>query len=347
MRTDGVLDLTRNTKTNKALGGALLPANNNVGFLPFADVHTVTVLDESGQEPVAYGAFNQYAGNQAYSMLGKIDEKYKGKRIWIKEAKAPAEDTDPNSHYIQIRKLANEFPELGGLPQYTRAFAEHEGQTLHLHLVDALLKYSVGTENMDSKKNITVDLYADEADDASGGEWRDESGFVVGDRFRFTEITVDRQELLKIVSGVATKDVTVKNIDKGTLDAVVDYDAVVTVHNRQNFIEHLAETPKLIGKVALNPHGDSMGYAMALGDRVLLCYGETEAIQTSLLSELVADMPSSSVQLTIREVVSEIGEKLRKVATSQRRLYRFHTRIVPTQVKWEKVLAMNAGLALF
>ncbi|KAK0397748.1 hypothetical protein QR680_002250 [Steinernema hermaphroditum] len=345
-----VNELITGTKTQRALNGGLLPLNNNASVLEVAEISTVTVVDTDGETPVAFGAFNRYSANQAYCMLNEIVDKYR--KNYVKVEKVEKEGADKRNMMLKIADVVEERTSLGGLPQYFNAFAERMARPLLQHVVDALLENTVGTGNMDVKKNITVDLYDGmnpEYNTFDDALWRDFSGFVVTDRYRYFEIDIPKNSLIDVVSKQEKSGATLRfdDLNKKSEPFFGDYDSCVAIAHRQDFLDFFTRLHGVKGTIAFDEGNEPAGYVLSLHDRILQCYAETAQISNELLAKHVSSMEADTVKMFIRHDDEWIGKDLLASATSTRRVRRFHTRTMPAQVKWSKVFVVNTGLNLF
>ncbi|VDK75661.1 unnamed protein product [Cylicostephanus goldi] len=146
-----------------------------------------------------------------------------------------------------------------------------------LHLVDALVESSVGKFNLDLNKNLTIDLFEGKQKNSEEfvAQWRDITGFVVSDKFRFEEVLIDRSYLTNLKEAEST--VVIEKIDKENLLPVLDYDGEISIYDRTEHVTALLRTPGINGNVALRD-GQPCGYALSCKNRVLLCYAENEEV---------------------------------------------------------------------
>lgn len=63
------------------------------------------------------------------------------------------------------------------------------------HLIDNLAETTLGRQNLELKKNVTIDLF----DSDSDAFVRDRAGFFVSDRQQFRELTVQTVEALPLL----------------------------------------------------------------------------------------------------------------------------------------------------
>uniref|UniRef100_A0A1I7ZAP5 FTH domain-containing protein n=1 Tax=Steinernema glaseri TaxID=37863 RepID=A0A1I7ZAP5_9BILA len=361
-----VNQLVAGTKAQKALCGGLLPLNNNPSILQIAEISTVTVVDTDGVTPVAFGAFNRYSMNQAYCMLNELDDKYR--KNFVKVERVEKEGADKRNVTLKISTVLGERTNLGGLPQYFNAFAERTACPLLQHVVDELLANTVGTGNMDVRKNITVDLYDgmnpqyntyddDLWRDFSGfvyntyddDLWRDFSGFVVSDRYRYFELELPKEKLVETVAKQEKSGATLRfeSLNKKSEPFFGDYDSTIAIAHRQEFLEFFTALPGVQGTIAFDEASDPVGYVLSLNDRILQSYAETPQLCNEILNKHLESMDAESVKMFVRYDSEWVTEELLASATTTNRVRRFHTRTMPAQVKWPKVFIMNTGLHLF
>lgn len=69
------------------------------------------------------------------------------------------------------------------------------------HLIDNLAETTLGHTNLELKKNITIDMF-----DSDGDQFlRDNAGFIVADRLKFHQVTVDAQQMLRLMNPNSSK----------------------------------------------------------------------------------------------------------------------------------------------
>uniref|UniRef100_A0A915DAL6 DUF7596 domain-containing protein n=1 Tax=Ditylenchus dipsaci TaxID=166011 RepID=A0A915DAL6_9BILA len=365
--------LVKSTKTNRVLDGNLLPLNNNECFLNLEEVSSVTVVedDPKGAVPVAFGIFNRCSSNQIYCSIVAVSPNYEHNFVNAEKVKCKTTelgltgDTSSNQHsLLKLTEVMSELPDLSGLPQYFSAFAEPVARPLLTCVVDQLIEQTVGNQNVEMGRNF-IDLYDSEAGlpEHSDALWRDYSGFVVADRFRYCEINIARNDLLDVIKSSleknsATKQILqddgtflpyrIESISKATLGLVTEYDQSVALMSRDDYLEYLVGLGGVSGKVAIDAQNQPQGYILTLNSRVLQCYGENVDVANHLLVEHISEnIKTHQLSLFVRLGKDDwIAEKLVAVASKVRRVRRFHTRIVPASVKWNKVYSLNMGVHL-
>jgi len=366
--------LVKNSKVDKALDGNLLPLNNNECFLNLGDVSSVTVVDDDpkGAVPVAFGLFNRCSSNQVYCSIVAVSPNYENNFVNTQKVKCKiaelglTDDCSTNQHsLLKLTDVFPELPDLSGLPQYFSAFAEPVARPLLTCVVDQLIEQTVGTFNVEMMRNLTVDLYDSHAGlhEHSDKLWRDFSGFVVADRFRYCEININRKTFLEVVKqgfkvAPAVKEILqddgtmmpyrIEPISKKNISLIAEYDQTIALMNREDYLEYLVGLTGVTGVVALDAQNQPQGYVLSLNERILQCYAEDVDVASHLLLENFANNTSvDQLSLFVRLGGDWVAENLVEKATTVRRVRRFHTRIVPTSVKWSKIFAYNMGVHLF
>ncbi|VDM79363.1 unnamed protein product [Strongylus vulgaris] len=251
-----LVSLAEKSLANYVLGGGLLPLNNNAAFIRESTAVIVTIVDQNDRA-IACGAVSMYSAKQAYCVLGEVAEDYRNCTIWIEEV--PTEKKESRVYRVEFGT--------GPLSK----------EPTLLHLVDALVESSVGKINLDLNKNLTIDLFEGKEKNSEEfvAQWRDISGFVVSDKFRFEEVLIDRSYLIGLKQ--VESAIIIENIDKENLLPVLDYDGEVSIYDRTEHVTALLRTPGINGYVALRD-GQPCGYALACKNRILLCYAENEEV---------------------------------------------------------------------
>ncbi|CAD6185170.1 unnamed protein product [Caenorhabditis auriculariae] len=340
METICLSSLVENSLPVTALGASFLPINNNSEFLKNTSAQTATILDEQGNNPIAFGSFIQCNGKQAYCMLGEVANEYKDDSICVKEVES---DGKLNSLY-QVTKR-EPMPDYSGETLFEQVFANRDNKPVHLHLLDSLIEASIGAQEMDVCKNLTVDIVTnDEKTKANLASWRDTVGFVVSDRYLYEGITVNRFELLALAKD--DSQVNIEDLNAEKTFPILDYDAELTIFDRADYLTALLQTAEVKGKVAMS-NGLVNGYVLTLRDRILQCYGEDEETTNALLAAAAADMANPEVSMYVRLGSSDTIDQLAQNATSRVQITRLHSRTIVSNVKWNKVACMNVGLHLF
>ncbi|PIC16406.1 hypothetical protein B9Z55_023020 [Caenorhabditis nigoni] len=332
LHSTALVDIVNKTLPYQALGDSLLPVNNNAEFMSHTNAMTVTFTHD--EQPVAFGSIVKCNERQAYVMLGEIDKKFEDKTVWIEEA-----SVENKLNYVYKITKAVPLIDYSGECHFEQTFRNREEKPVHLHLLDLLINKSVGLVDMDISKNITVDFekYSNFA------SWRDTVGFVVGDKHLFERITVNRFELLSFATD--NSEVVVEDVNPEKISDVLDYDAEVSIYNREDFLTALLKTGGVSAKVA-KENGQITGYIVNTKDNILQCYGENEKAHKALFSSAATNM-NAKVNMYIRKESSPLIEQLCQTTESRVPITRLNTRVIVNTVKFGKVACLNMGLHLF
>ncbi|KHJ99938.1 hypothetical protein OESDEN_00001, partial [Oesophagostomum dentatum] len=181
--------LAEKSLANYVLGGGLLPLNNNAAFIRESTAVIVTIVDQEGRA-IACGAVSMYSAKQAYCVLGEVSDEYRNHTIWVEEVPSEKKET----RVYRITRSVPHIVDRTAPTLFETVFADHKGRPTLLHLVDALVDCSVGKINLDLNKNLTIDLFQGKEKNSEElvSQWRDISGFVVSDKYRFEEVLIDR-----------------------------------------------------------------------------------------------------------------------------------------------------------
>lgn len=113
LTTRQVQGLVEGSLVDRALGGTLLPVNNNASFLESTAAReshfTVTVVDQSeGGKVVAFGLFNKCSRNQAYCSVVSVEKCYqqqRGKFVVVEPVVVENTGKQPNNNQILLKVL--------------------------------------------------------------------------------------------------------------------------------------------------------------------------------------------------------------------------------------------------
>jgi hypothetical protein len=359
--TASIQRLVEGNKAESALCGNIMPANNNNSILALDDISTVTVLREEVTEavPVAFGLVNQCSPVQVYCNVVVASNKYDDVFVTVEEVKAKGvplgapEKTAHRHSVLQIANVVKELPDLSTLPQYFSAFQERSARPLHQCVVDALVDQTTGHHNVSLKCNYTVDLYDKESDVSekqSDDIWRDFDGFIVGDRYRYSQLEIQKNALVEVVRKYDQNsfELRLEPLSAKTFSLFTDYDHSVTTMDREEYLEYLFALPGIAGTVALDESMQPVGYILSRQQHILQCYAESGEIMCRLFADHCSKMDAFTLTLFIKLDESvPVTEALRNAAKSCRRIRRFHTKTVPRTVEWTKVFSLNIGVNLF
>jgi hypothetical protein len=339
--------LIRDSAARRAKILAQLSVVADRSVLQLNDTTTVFVVDADGSKVVAFAAVLRYSANQAYCMIAEIDETIRPLTVHVTELadfdKWPA---DKDHVALKLTKMSDKQKDRRLLPIYVQAHVRPSGRLALEHVIDTVIEHSLGVDNLELKKNVTVDLYATDAT----AIWRDRAGFCVTDRNQYAELCIDRRATIDTLNAFVTEcqpNIVISPIDNTNRAHLIEYDQTVSQLQRHDFIEYLTSLPNVYGVVAREAADEQrvVGYALATDGHVMCCYGESTAIAYALLINIFEQFSADTVTLNVR-AGSSIADTLAAVSTETRRVYRYHTRAVPSQAKWDKVHVLNIGLHL-
>ncbi|KHJ94211.1 hypothetical protein OESDEN_05862 [Oesophagostomum dentatum] len=243
------------------------------------------------------------------------------------------------------------------LPLYVQFHTVADARPAEAHLVDRLSENALGRFNLELKKNVTHDSFAE------SDSWRDEAGFIVADRNRFVYATYKTASLLPtltptvviyeivpmrlstanfhdcgllIQEGLTTALPIVKitKYNAKDLETLCDFDTSVCGFAREEAVEFVASNSTVF---VAKGDGAIDGVIAGKGGRIFLLYAETMEIAHALIKHYILTSNLKQVSFFTREDVWECEP------TSARRVHRRHTRTVPSSIKWNKVFALNMG----
>ncbi|KAL3982427.1 hypothetical protein ACH3XW_47125 [Acanthocheilonema viteae] len=330
-----------------------LPDNNNLTFTDTKNVATVAVLDNMETNlptVVALGAIHVCSSNQAYLMFCKYDLKYATKSVTIEECEhdeyCPEIDRY-RQRYMKISGVWNKEIDYSRLSIYSNAFEDRRRQHLLVHVYEQLINITLKTRNMDVYKNITVDLYDSDFTEKTRQLYRDLMGFMVADQTRYFQITIEKSNLQAVTKRTRNAKLTCMELNPKNELHFFEYDSVVTFMNRHDYLEFLYHINGVLGILAIEKQ-QPVGYVLALNNHILQCYANTPEIACDLIWKL-SDKMSDQIPITMfmRECNDWICEELLNKAQQINRIHRFHSRTLPTRIKWENVFLMNIGTHIF
>lgn len=352
---------------NVHMTAVVLNNNNDDAMQKKEDASAVPV-------PVAFALVYRCSPNQLYFSLISMQRQFENGYVNVECVNNDADAENvlckiPRHSLLKINEIRYSLPDLSGLPDYFSAFAEPLARPLLQCIVDRLMLDCFGTTfNVEFSRNMTVDLY-DNTDESAAGRimehpdelWRDAAGFLVADRFQHREIGIKCSSLLSALENTgadetqmpaASSSVSIRALCPATRCHFHDYDASMYVMDREEYVDFLLGMNQIHGVVAVDEQEQqTVGYALGLPGRVLQCYADNEAIAGVLLRALLlatSTPPDSEVCMFLRLGNDHaLHAKIVPNATWVRRVRRFHTRIVPSNVKWSKVFALNVGAHLF
>ena len=105
------------------------------------------------------------------------------------------DNTDAVNGKFKIDSVEDHLPDLRLQRVYVQVHHNAPQRLIVEHLVDHLAETTLGRTNLELKKNVTIDIFDSDAD------WglRDNAGFIVTDRLQLHQISLDSDELLKVL----------------------------------------------------------------------------------------------------------------------------------------------------
>uniref|UniRef100_A0A0N5AW18 Acetyltransf_18 domain-containing protein n=1 Tax=Syphacia muris TaxID=451379 RepID=A0A0N5AW18_9BILA len=307
---------------------ALAKKTNCEKLLSESPESTSAYLEDSDGNMRALVSMVKYSPTQAYCTIAEQDHTLKGKYICVKETENPCclkitatKDTPENTRF---------------LPVYVQVHHNPKSRLPLEHLIDQLSKSVLGQLNLDLKKNVTVDLLDDDNLDI----WRDKAAFFVTDQQHLCELTAYVPEFLQTLRYDNDDGISITRLNELNKNDVFNYDQKVSGINRVAFLEKLFQQ-STIYVAEDEKEGYIEGYLVAKGDRVLALYANTESSAHMLMEKFLNSHSFKKVTICTRQRCWQVE---RSPGTQLQRIYRRHTRYVPTNINWNKVYALNVGL---
>ncbi|KAK6025441.1 hypothetical protein OSTOST_08659 [Ostertagia ostertagi] len=253
----------------------------------------------------------KYSPTQAYCIYSDCSEVVAGKNIRVKE--------EEDAHHLKLVSIETEKENRRLLPLFIQFHTCAEARPAEAHLIDRLSENALGRFNLELKKNVTHDSFA-ECD-----SWRDEAGFIVTDRNRFAYVTFNASVLLSSLT--PSKDIKITRYTAADLDALCDFDHSVCGFSREQAVEFVvANSTVFVAK------GDGCinGMVACRGSKIFALYAETMELAHALLKHCIVANRLKQVSFFTREDVWECKP------ISSRPAHRRHTRAVPSSIKWTK-----------
>ncbi|CAJ0928496.1 unnamed protein product, partial [Mesorhabditis belari] len=291
-------------------------------FLPATSLPEATsaVIEDNGKSLVKQTLI-KYSPNQAYCVLSSFDSSLEDKEIRVEEDKE-------NPLNLRLTEISKTKIEKHLLPVFVRFHHPLKQRSAESHISDRCFEAVLGRTNLELKKNVTMDSF----DRVS--TWRDEAGFVVSDRHRYELATFNTKDLL---SELMSADTPVVRYDSSNLEAVSDFDHSVCGTTRTSLIEALAKNAEIY---LIKTTSEVNGMLVGKGDRVVALYAETIELAHALIQHYINLHKLAKLSFFTRLGIWQ------STPESSRPVYRFHTRTIPSQLKWNKVYAANLGVHL-
>lgn len=305
-------------------------------------------IEDNEGKLAAVGALVRYSTNQAYFILQHLDKLLGDKAVTIY---TPDEVSPLN---FRINSIQDVLPNRTFEPMYIQVHYNPNERLVVEHLIDNLAETTLGRTNLELKKNVTIDVF-----DSDGDQFlRDNAGFIVTDRLKFHQVTVEAQQMLRLMS--LDSNIKVEEVhDESIYQKLLDYDSLLSSHNRSEFLEFLFikskvyvakwknDSTKNAGENQQQKSGDVAGYAAIsrIDQRILCLYADSEAVAEALIAQhLKESRAKNAIFCTLRDHWS----KLQSLSSFKSRvIYRRHTRAVPSNIKWDQIFAINVGMNIF
>ncbi|KAH7704225.1 Protein C01B10.11 [Aphelenchoides avenae] len=296
----------------------------------------VASVEDGDGKLAAIGALVRYSNNQAYFVLQHLDPPLGQKAVTVV---TPDENAPLN---LKVEKVFDLIPDRTFMPMYVQVHHNPAERLVLEHLVDNLTETALGRANLELKKNVTIDLF----DSDSDAFLRDSVGFMVSDKLQLHLITVDAKQLLQALQPDRAVKVEEVTTAKGR-QALVDFDGTLSSHNRIEFLQFLYANSKVYAARKGGNDATLVGYVTIskTDNRVLGLYAESECVAEALLEHhLRRSNAKNAVLCTCRDQWTKLSAL---ESMKSRPIYRRHTRAVPSNIKWERIFAINVGMNLF
>ncbi|CAK5049110.1 unnamed protein product [Meloidogyne enterolobii] len=308
------------------------------------------IQDQQGKL-VAVAALVRYTNNQAYFILQHLDTSLAEKAVTVS-----APDNE-NPLDMRIDAIFDQHPDRTFMPMFIQVHYNPEERLVLEHLVDQLAERTLGRYNLELRKNMTIDVFDSDRDSFL----RDNAGFIIADKLRLQQITINTVEALNKLN--LSKEIKVTKVNKEDYELLLEYDATLSTHNRAEFLEFLfaknrvyaakldsKETEKVKNVEGENEFIEQKGpilagYLVASNETVMCIYANDQNIAESLLFKYMEDSKFSFVKMCC---TSNQWQNLRSLKTLKTRpIYRRHTRTIPTNLKYDRIFALNVGMNIF
>uniref|UniRef100_A0A1I8BFN5 DUF4369 domain-containing protein n=1 Tax=Meloidogyne hapla TaxID=6305 RepID=A0A1I8BFN5_MELHA len=184
------------------------------------------IKDQQGKL-VAVGALVRYTNNQAYFILQHLDSSLAEKAVTV------SVPDNENPLDMRIDAIFDQHPDRTFMPMFIQVHYNPEERLVLEHLVDQLAERTLGRYNLELRKNMTIDVFDSDRDNFL----RDNAGFIVADKLRLQQITINTTEALNKLK--MSKEVKVSKVNKEDYELLLEYDATLSSHNRAEFLEFL------------------------------------------------------------------------------------------------------------
>ncbi|VDM56301.1 unnamed protein product [Angiostrongylus costaricensis] len=323
----------------------------------FPGTKTAFILDENG-DVLARQMIVKYSPTQAYCIYTECSQKVAGKDIRVKE--------DEDTHHLRLVSIETERENRRLLPLFLQFHSRAEARPAEAHLIDHLAESTLGRFNLELKKNITHDSFAE------SDTWRDEAGFVVTDRNLFVYVTFSKSDLISTLQ--LSNCAKIAEYNAKDFEALCDFDASVCGFSREEAIESTNPFQFITSNSSVllaKGNGGIDGMIAYKGNKVCFCFFKPEDEILVELYEFTLDIAEDHFDFQILALYAETLESAHSLIkhciernhliqvsfftrkdlwdckhVSSRPVYRRHTRAVPSTIKWNKVYALNMGFQI-
>uniref|UniRef100_A0A0K0DC04 DUF2156 domain-containing protein n=1 Tax=Angiostrongylus cantonensis TaxID=6313 RepID=A0A0K0DC04_ANGCA len=315
----------------------------------FPGTKSAFILDKNG-DVLARQMIVKYSPTQAYCIYTECSQKVAGKDIRVKG--------DEDTHHLRLVSIEvmTDFvqTERGNrrlLPLFLQFHSRAEARPAEAHLIDHLAESTLGRFNLELKKNITHDSFAE------SDTWRDEAGFVVTDRNLFVYVTFRKSDLISTLQ--LSNCAKIAEYNAKDFEALCDFDASVCGFSREEAVEFIASNSFVL---VAKGDGGIDGMIAYKGNKVCFCFFKPEDEILVELYEFTVDIAEDHFDFQILALYAETLETAHSLIkhciernnllqvsfftrkdlwdckhVSSRPVYRRHTRAVPSTIKWNKV----------
>uniref|UniRef100_A0AC34F7T6 Uncharacterized protein n=1 Tax=Panagrolaimus sp. ES5 TaxID=591445 RepID=A0AC34F7T6_9BILA len=308
---------------------------------PFNQLPGATLAQINSQDGkiAALAAIVRFAQNQGYFIYQHVEKSLSKKAITL-------DCTDAVNGKFKIDTIDDKLPDRRLERIYIQVHHNAPQRLIVEHLVDHLAETTLGRTNLELKKNVTIDIFDSDAD------WglRDNAGFIVTDRLQLHQISVDSDEMLKMLK--PAKDVTItalKLTNEKDIDDILHFDKTLSNHNRASFLKYLYSQTIVYIARRENDEGAVVvvGYIVSskADHHVLALYADSQQIADALMAhQMIQSRAKKAIFCAPRSQWRKLSTL---ISLKSRAIYRRHTRHVPPNIKWDRIFAFNAGLNLF
>ncbi|KAJ1352242.1 hypothetical protein KIN20_008532 [Parelaphostrongylus tenuis] len=283
----------------------------------FPGAKTALICGENG-DVLAKQTIVKYTPTQAYCIYTECSKKVVGKDVRVKE--------DEDTHQLKLISIETERENRRLLPLFVQFHTRAEARPAEAHLIDHLAESTLGRFNLELKKNITHDSFAE------SDSWRDEAGFIVTDRNLFVYVTFRRSDLISTLQ--LNNCGKIAEYNAKDFEALCDFDSSVCGFSREEAVEFIASNSSVL---VAKGNGGIDGMIACTGNQILALYAETLETAHSLIKHCIERNRLNQVSFFTRRDLWDCKP------ISIRPVYRRHTRAVPSSIKWNKVYALNMG----